>query len=416
MNIALLSNTYWPFTGGVPVAVDTLANELMATGHRVIIITFADADGRDDPDYVYRISFVNFPGLLNSGLKISCRNQWLWNLFWLLDTSLGGRVAVSAREQIRDVIDKESIDVIHVNQPFGLGTQALRLAREEGIPCVYTFHTQYEHYLKGILVENPLISSIISHHSYRFANKSDYVIAPSEAIKELLIRHRVTSPIKVIPTGVRVHTDTGGQAVRKTLGINNNTKVFISVSRLSAAKNVDKIIHAFSSIHSIKPDTHLLVVGDGKQRKSLEKKAGKLGIADAITFTGNIPRKELWGYYAASDIFLFASRYESQGIVLTEAMAFGLPVICLDIRAARETLEGTGAFLVDTVDEMIEKGIQLLEDKSLMSEISRRSRQRAKAFDPQSLARSVFNIYESLSRHPVGIPYFQHSPVQSWEA
>ncbi len=416
MNVAILSNTYWPFTGGVPVSVDTLANELMALGHRVIIITFTDAEGRNDPDYVHRISFVGLPGLISQGLKISCRNQWLWNLFWLMDTLLVGRFAVSARKQIEDIIEKESIDIIHVNQPFGLGTQALRLARENGIPCVYTFHTQYEHYLKGILVENPLISFIISHHSYRFADRSDHVVAPSEAIKELLMKHGVTSPINVIPTGVRLPTNTNGQVVRKLLGISDRTRVLITVSRLSAAKNVDKIIQAFSLIHNESPNTHLIVVGDGRQRRSLEKKVSSLGLSEAVTFTGSIPRDELWDYYSASDIFLFASRYESQGIVLTEAMASGLPVISFDIRAARETLKDTGSYLVKTVDEMADSALELLRNKDLMSEISSRSIQRAREYDPQRLAQSVLNIYESLTKYPVGIPYFQHTPLQSWEA
>ncbi|MCD6571375.1 MAG: glycosyltransferase [Deltaproteobacteria bacterium] len=398
MRIGLFSNTYWPFTGGVPVAVDTMAEQLMAKGHKVSIITSTNAGEMKDPPYVHRINYLSLPGIPESRLKISNRNQWIWNLFWAIDTPLGGRIALSARDQIRHIVEDEAIDIIHVNQPFGLGLQALLVAKEKGIPCIYTFHTQYEHYLKGILVENPLISHIVSHYSYKFANSCDYVIAPSETIKTLLLKHHVRVPIKVIPTGVgNAFAYRGNRAfIRRKYNISKNTKVFITVSRLSSAKNVGAIIRAFSLIHGKEPDTHLLIVGDGREKAALEREAEKLGITDAVSFTGDIPRKNLPHYYAGADIFLFASRYESQGIVLIEAMATGLPIISFDIPAAREALKGSGASLVNNAEEMALKAVCLLKDKSLRREISICSREKSLLFDPSRLADETLKLYTYL--------------------
>lgn len=343
MNIVLMTNTYLPHVGGVARSVHAFEEEYRRLGHNVLVIA-PEFDGIvEDSPYVVRVPAIqNFngsdfsfpvpiPGLLQNALK-----------------------------EFRP-------DIVHSHHPFLLGATAVRVARSRLIPLVFTNHTLYEHYTHYVGSETNMLARFITTLTVGYSNLCDAVIAPSRSVADMLRERGVETHISVVPTGVqtRVFRDGEGQGIRHEHGIPEDAYVVGHVGRLTPEKNLPFLAKGVARFMERRPHVHFLVVGSGPSEEEIANICMLHGVAGRLHFTGTLQGQQLVDAYHAMDVFAFASQSETQGLVIAEAMATGLPVIALDGPGVREVVvDGeNGRLLHDFSEEAFAGAIAWAESR-----------------------------------------------------
>ncbi|HEX2613338.1 MAG TPA: glycosyltransferase, partial [Fibrobacteria bacterium] len=307
MNILMMTNTYRPFTGGVPRSVDTFAAQYRRMGHKVKIVAPTFEGQEEDPDVIRVPALQNFNGT---------------------DFS----VQLPIPFYLSNVVDEFSPDVIHSHHPFLLGTAALRLAARREAPLVYTFHTFYEHYTHYLPGgDSEAMRRFVSTLVAGYADLCDHVIAPSTSVRDELLRRGVTKPVDVIPTGIDVEALGAGDgaAFRARHGIPKDAFVTGFVSRLAPEKNLGFLCDAALKFLARTPKAWFVVAGTGPSEEELKARFEADPSRDRTLMLGNQAGADLADLYGALDVFVFASQSETQGLVVTEAMAAGAPVVAV---------------------------------------------------------------------------------------
>ena len=317
MNILILTNTYAPHVGGVARSVAAFAEEYRRRGHRVLIVA---------PE------FPDMPGHETDVIRVPAIQKFNASDF---------SVALPLGPQFSDAIDAFGPEIVHSQHPFLLGMTAVRVARRRELPLVFTHHTLYERYTHYVPGDSPAMKRFAIELATRYANLSDQVFAPSESIRDLLVERGVVAPIEVVPTGVRLESfATGdGAAVRRQLGIPGDAFVVGHLGRLAPEKNLEFLAHAVADFVAGDARAHFLVIGTGPSEKVIRDTFARAGLAARLHVLGILQGRQLADALHAIDVFAFASLSETQGMVLTEAMAAGLPVVALDAPGAREVVE-----------------------------------------------------------------------------
>jgi glycosyltransferase involved in cell wall biosynthesis len=376
-----LDPTPWlekPFIGGVPISIERLRQGLEHLGDSTQIVAPRYRDQPDREEAVVRV-----PSLLAMGEKREFR---LANIF-----------LARIRKQVRAFRP----DVIHLHHPFWLGSLGLFMARQLRIPAIYTYHTRLEHYAHFVPLPGMLFRNLISHALIkRFANRCDGVIVPTYSTEEYLRMIGVTTPTFVQPTGIEYERFQAVEAsaldaLRDKLGLGNE-KVFISVARLSNEKNIDFMIEAIDRLRKeSNVPFRFLMIGDGHQRDRLQKKIDSLELGSYFTLVGAIQPEEMALWYNLGDAFLFASKSETQGMVILEAMSAGLPVVAVRSSGIEDVVrDGLNGYKTpENQARWIEKARQLLENDDLRTELSDKARAFAADYSIEQFARDVRGIY-----------------------
>ena len=316
MNILVFTNTFTPHVGGVARSVTAFADEYRRRGHRVLVVAPEFPGMPEDEADVVRI-----PAIQN---------------FNASDFS----VVLPIRPALSETLDAFRPDIVHSQHPFLLGMTAVRIARRRGLPLVFTHHTLYEQYTHYVPGDSPALKRFAIELATRYANLADQVFAPSESVRDLLLARGVTTPIAVVPTGVRVehfaHGD--GPAFRRRMGLPEDAFVVGHLGRLAPEKNLEFLARAVADFVDRHPQAHFLVVGTGPSEAVLRDLFAAAGLATRLHIAGILQQQALADALHAMDVFAFASTSETQGMVLTEAMAAGLPVVALDAPGAREVV------------------------------------------------------------------------------
>ena len=378
LRVTMFTNNYLPFIGGVPISIERLRRGLEHLGDSTQIVAPRYRDQPSHEDAVVRV-----PSLLAMGEKREFR---LANIF-----------LARIRKQVRAFRP----DVIHLHHPFWLGSLGLFMARQLRIPAIYTYHTRLEHYAHFVPLPGMLFRNLISHALIkRFANRCDGVIVPTYSTEEYLRMIGVTTPTFVQPTGIEYERfqavkPADVEALRKKLRLSNE-KVFISVARLSNEKNIDFIIEAIDRLRQ-ESDVpfRFLMIGDGHQRDRLQKKIDSLELGSHFTLVGAVQPEEMALWYNLGDAFLFASKSETQGMVILEAMSAGLPVVAVRSSGIEDVVrDGLNGYKTpENQARWIEKAQRLLEDDKLRTELSDKARAFAADYSIEQFARDVRGIY-----------------------
>ena len=378
LRVTMFTNNYLPFIGGVPISIARLRRGLEHLGDSTQIVAPRYRDQPSHEDAVVRV-----PSLLAMGEKREFR---LANIF-----------LARIRKQVRAFRP----DVIHLHHPFWLGSLGLFMARQLRIPAIYTYHTRLEHYAHFVPLPGMLFRNLISHALIkRFANRCDGVIVPTYSTEEYLRMIGVTTPTFVQPTGIEYERfqavkPADVEALRKKLRLSNE-KVFISVARLSNEKNIDFIIEAIDRLRQ-ESDVpfRFLMIGDGHQRDRLQKKIDSLELGSHFTLVGAVQPEEMALWYNLGDAFLFASKSETQGMVILEAMSAGLPVVAVRSSGIEDVVrDGLNGYKTpENQARWIEKAQRLLEDDKLRTELSDKARAFAEDYSIEQFARDVRGIY-----------------------
>ena len=379
MKIALFSNSYLPYLSGITLSIKTLKDELCSLGHTAFVV---------GPSY---------PGHKETDAR-SLR------LPSLPATYPGYRFVLPYSPPIFSALRKEKIELIHAHQPFGVGLAALLLARRMKIPFVYSFHTLFTRYVHHApFIPQRLAKRLIASYVTFFCRRADTVIVPSEMVRRLLVLRKVNSPIKVIPTGIKLDAikekkKIGGQraAVRKKHQLPPGAKILLYSGRLSEEKNFPFLLRAFAAIQQEAKDAYFLVVGGGPKENEYRRQA-----RGNIIFTGQRPHSEVLDYCLAADVFVYASTTETQGLVLTEAKACGLPVVAVFGGGISDVIEsGIDGYVLPRSQELfVEHVLRLLKEDALRQEMSIKAEEDAHLrFSSVVVAKKMESVYNSLIR------------------
>jgi 1,2-diacylglycerol 3-alpha-glucosyltransferase len=367
MRVGLFTNNYLPFRGGVTTAVETLRQGLEAQGHRAWVFAPASSVPHDDPAFVFRYPSVPAPTYPGFALPLPFSRRW-------------SRTALEL-----------DLDIFHAQHPFLLGVTARRLARSQGRPLVFTYHTRYEKYAHYVPLPEPLVASLAVRLASRFASAADLVIAPSARIAESLADLGVKAKIAVVPTGVPLELFRPGDRAeaRRALGLDEDAPLCLYVGRLDREKSVERVIDAFGSIALAVSGARLILVGQGSHETALKRLAAASPARSAVRFAGSVAREELPPYYQAADLFLFSSETETQGLVLAEAHACGLPAVAVRASGVDEVVRDgeTGLLTKADAEELADAAIGLLLDAPRRSAMALAAR--ALAASDFSAARQV---------------------------
>jgi 1,2-diacylglycerol 3-alpha-glucosyltransferase len=248
-------------------------------------------------------------------------------------------------------------------------------------PLVFTYHTRYEKYAHYVPLPLGLVQAAALRLSAGFAAQADAVLAPSAVIRDELHARGVRTPIAVVPTGVDLERCRPGDraAARRSLGVAEDEPLVLYVGRLDREKSVDRVLVAFERVASTIPAARLVLVGHGTEAERLRRLAAGLPVARRIRFVGLKPHDSLAECYQAADVFLFASETETQGLVLAEAAACGLPAVAVDAAGCDEVVRDgdTGVLTKGDPTALAEAVIGLLLDPERRRAMGRRARENA---------------------------------------
>ena len=346
MKIGIFTNNYLPNPYGVSRSIETFRYEFEKRGHSVFIFAPYWEGYQDNDPHIFRYPAVD--------LKIRIRYP----------------LGVPYSRKLDKIVEKLDLDIIHSQHPNLLGLAATKWAKRKKIPIIFTWHTLYDRYVNFV----PFIPAKISiwyiiRKAVKFANKADAVVVPTDSVISIIKKWGVKNK-EIIPiaTGVLPEdfSDANRNEIREKYQIRKNEVVLLLVSRLSSEKNVEFI---FKSVRNIlkKDNVKLLVAGGGYLRRDLEGFCQQEGIYNKVVFCGEIGHEKIKNYYAAGDIFVYASKSETQGMVITEAMYMGLPIVALNAPGVCSLVLNRGnGFLVSEKTKEFEEAVEkLINDEEL---------------------------------------------------
>lgn len=374
-------NYYTPSKGGMETSVINLSKGLEKAKHEVFIFAPEYPNYKDDEKNIFRYKSIRF----NYG-----------GYFYVIPVPFFS-------SKTKDVVASLGLDIIHSHQPYSLGGEALKFSKKLGVPLVFTYHIKYEDYSHYIpLIPESISKKYIRKKTIEYSNQCDNVIAPSTAIKKLLVDRGIKAPISIIPSGINIDNfarDAGQRdLIREKHQIKPDEIMLITACRLTEEKNLGFLIRSFAKIVEKEKNIKFMIVGDGAVRKDLEKMAGELGIKNNVIFTGLVDRTEIVGLYQASDIFIFASKTETQGLVAVEAMAAGDPVVAIKASGIEDIVKnGEDGFLTsESEDEFCGSVLKIVRNNDLRSKMSTKAKVNSRKFEIAPWVEKVVELYKSL--------------------
>lgn len=383
MNICMMTNTYLPHVGGVARSVSTFAEEYRKRKHRVLVVA-PEFQGKPLPPraaaIVERVPAIQKFNDSDFSVKLPL---------------VGG---------LTPRLEAFEADIVHAHHPFLLGDTALRVGASKNVPVIFTHHTRYEDYTHYVPFDSPALKEVAINLSTHFANLCDAVIAPSESLARLIRRRGVEVPIRVVPTGIDVAAFAAGdgQRFRTKLGLPEDAFVVGHVGRLAPEKNLEYLAEAVAQFLHRSPQSRFLVVGAGPSEDKLKEICTQHGVADRLILAGKQTGRALADAYNAMDVFAFASFSETQGMVLSEAMAAGLPVVALNASGVREVMnDGKNGFMLEKRTSARRFAAQLARlerHPDMRADFSAEARKTAERFSRERCADLALAYYEEVRR------------------
>ena len=380
MRVVMVSDVFFPRINGVSTAIQTYRQSLLPHGIEISLVApdyDGDGDGGPGEAWITRVPARSLPGDPEDRLV-----RW-------------GAMHAAVRAAV-----EQGCDLVHVQTPFVAHYAGVSAARRHGVPVVATYHTLFEeclaHYVP--LVPAAWLKGLARAFSRRQCNALDAVIVPSLAISKRLTEYGVGTPRHVLPTGVALSPPKkeGRHAFRAKHGIEETRPVALYVGRVAHEKNIGFLLDVAEQMRESLPDMLLLIAGDGPALPGLRRSVADRWLEGRVSFIGYLDRvSELPACYAAADAFVFASRTETQGLVLLEAMSAGLPVVALAEMGTQDILGARRGALVpeDNPYAFALELSRLLGDSVLRSRLSVEARAYAREWSSDVLAGRMAGLY-----------------------
>lgn len=403
MKIAIATAVYHPQINGVAVFSYNLARGLVKRGHEVIVI----CPSQTGKPHVKTIDGVKVYYLKSMQLKLYPDQIHDASRGRKLLYEHGFRVSLFPRKEIDEVLTKFLPDVVHVQVSDPVGLAVTAWARKHNVPVVMTEHNQPEVLTDPIhvpgIMKKPVNKALSSYFRNR-QSKSDFVTMPTkQAIDNLHFNtgKRLEVPIAAVSNGVDLSKFKPGEAAFDTYvkyGLDVDAPTVLYVGRVDPEKKVGVIIEAFLKVLDTVPNAQLVIVGDGVDKARLKKKYSNIS---SVKFLGRITGDDLYELYKTGWVFATASEIETQGIVLIEAAACGLPLVAVDKGAVAEVcIDEENGYLCEpgSVLEIANAITTILTDEKTRKEFAKKSLKVAKEHDFETTLDRFINIYNKVTR------------------
>ena len=384
MRIGIFSETYTPYISGLVTSEVMLKKALEKLGHEVYIVTANLSSFKYEYDEKERI--LRIPGIPTG----------------IYDSRLTSFYPVPAAKRIKSW----KLDVIHSQTEFAIGTFARIIAKQNNIALVHTYHTMYEDYIHYVTKGHFERSSkkLVEYFTkfYCETTATELIVPTNKTFKLFKEKYKFEKNIHIIPTGIEIErfykenlNKKDIQDLRKTLGFNKKDYVILFVGRLAQEKNVEFLINCHKKLISKNPHLKLLIVGDGPDKEKYEEMTKELGLSTNIIFTGKTAWEEIPYYYHCADVFATASKTETQGLTIIEAMASEIVPVCMKDEAFQSMVtEGLNALLFETEEEYINAIESLYKDKKQEEQMKNQARIQAEQYSSEFYAEKVINVYK----------------------
>lgn len=380
MRILFISDVYFPRINGVSTSIETFRHELRELGHTVHLIAPDYPGPSSNESDIMRVPSRQLPFDPEDRLM---RFNWV----------------MAHLEKLRN----EHYDIIHIQTPFVAHYLGIKLSRLLDIPCIETYHTFFEEYLHHYIpfVPKAIMGSVARRFSRHQGNNLDGMVVPSRPMMEVLRGYGVTTHAEVIPTGLKPESFVPGNGddFRRKYGIAQDRPMLLFVGRVAHEKNIGFLLRVVDRVRKDIPEVLLLIAGAGPAREGLEHEAGQLGLAENVMFIGYLDRHtELNSCYHSADIFVFSSRTETQGLVLLEAMAQGVPVVSTAEMGTRDVLrEGAGVWIAkEELEDFSGKVIMMLGDTGVRTRLGEAGREYAQGWSAGKQTERMLDFYPSV--------------------
>jgi 1,2-diacylglycerol 3-alpha-glucosyltransferase len=385
LNIAMFTNNYLPFIGGVPISIIRLTKSLRKKGHNVVI--FAPK---------YPLKTLEEVNVIRCNLLIYYKTK-------PFDFPI---VNIFSPQIEKDFLNQD-FDVIHVHHPFWMGSKGLELGNKYGLPVILTYHTRLEKYAHNLPFLKQTFENIFSHKLIRiFSQKCDAILAPTNSAKEYLANIGVSRDKTVLPTGVDFDFYNNidlhcVNIIHKKYSMKNEV-ILCSVSRLTEEKNIYFLLNG---IKRIKDNSKVLfkciIIGDGPEKQNILKTIEDQGLKDTVILLGSVSSEEVCQYYMASDIFVFSSRSETQGMVILEAMAGKCAVVAISSSGIDDIIHnGYNGFKTKSdLNLWSKKVIYLMESPKILKEMSQNAYDFSNKFSADGMAETIVGVYRKAIIH-----------------
>jgi 1,2-diacylglycerol 3-alpha-glucosyltransferase len=381
MRVLMVSDVYFPRVNGVSTSIQTFRRDLATLGCETWLVAPQYPQSWDDDAQVLRqpsryLAFDPEDRMMKSGATLAACLE------------LAGRV-----------------DVLHVQTPFVAHHIGVKAARQLGVPTVETYHTFFEEYLHHYLPLLPASAARATARSFSRwqCNAVDAVVAPSQQLAEVLVGYGVTRPIRTIPTGLNLGEFEGGDgtAFRERHDIAPDRPVMLLVGRVAHEKNIGFLLQVLAEVRRSVPNVLFVVAGEGPALPTLRRAAAEAGLAASTLFVGYLDRRgALLDCYRAADVFVFASRTETQGLVLLESLALGVPVVSTAVLGTKEVLaNAAGAIVVEeNVTQFTSAVVEVLTQPERRATLGSAGRQFvARHWSSLEMARRLAQLYDELA-------------------
>ncbi|MBN1585884.1 MAG: glycosyltransferase [Candidatus Omnitrophica bacterium] len=380
MNILMMTNTYLPLVGGLERSIESFVKEYRKRGHRAVIVA-PEFENRPENE----LDVIRVPALQKvSGSKYS--------------------VKLPIEGHLSDVLSGFKPDIIHAHHPFLMGDTALRLAYEHKVPLVFTHHSLYE---KNV-GHSEMVQRFVTEIATGYANCCSHVIAPSKSVAELIKARGVETPVTVISTGLDLSQYKGTDGnFREQAKLPKEAFVIGYVGRLAPEKNLLFLNRAVASFLISEKKSVFLVVGSGPSKEDLLNYFKERKLEGRLFLVGELKGKRLIEAFQSIDVFAFSSHSETQGMVLNEAMAAGVPVVGLDAPGVRDIVKDkiNGRLVPDECEQDFADALSWIYRQSAAGrrKLKAEARTTAERYSMPVCVDKVLRLYESL-RSPDGVP------------
>ena len=384
VRIGIFTDTYPPYINGVSTSVYMLKKALEKKGHQVFVVTINNENLHykfDEDGTVIRIP----------GLPIGIYDYRVSNIYPI---------------KAMNIIRKWKLDVIHSHTEFSVGTFARIISRQFNIPLVHTYHTMYEdytHYItKGYFDKSS--KKIVEYLTLFYCDKTaNELIVPTKKTYDLFKqKYEVDRNIYIIPTGIEIErfyvenvSQSGVEELKKRISLQDDSFNILFVGRIAKEKNIEFLIHAQKNIVSLSKDINLIIIGDGPDLDEYKRLVNKMKIDDNVFFVGKVPWEEIPLYYRLADVFATASKTETQGLTVIEAMAASVAPICIDDESFKNTvIDGLNGRIFNTQEEYENIIEELYHDREKLRQLQHQARNNAEVHSSKYYAESVLDVYK----------------------
>lgn len=409
MKIAIATPVFYPMINGVAMFSYNLASGLAARGHEVLLLT----PSQNKYYHTEELNGIKVVYLSSTDVKVYPdqihevpKKQLIYKH--------GLKASVFPYRQVKRALSSFRPDVVHVQGSDPVGVSVVKYARKNRIPVVTTEHNQPEVLTQSLLIPGAMrkpVNNILSSYFVKRQKKSDYVTMPTKlAIDKLIGGQNLGVPVEAVSNGVDLSAFKPGRAdaaIYNKYKLPDDVPILLYVGRVDPEKKVGLVLRAFADFlyrcKSNKLDkmskTLFVIVGDGVDRPRLEEEAKTMGISESVKFLGRVTGPDLAELYKTGKVFATASEIETQGIVLIEAAASGLPLIAVDAGAVAEICKnGENGFLIKPGDVASMSGAiyKLFSDRELRKKMSLKSIEIASEHSLDKTIDKFLQIYQKV--------------------